>query len=1256
MVDPLLPYLLLGTREYRGWPKAASPRRLEYRPLSWLLGTEHPDDAHTAAYSVPSVPHRLTTEATRKVPGGVPMAVYLWDIDCAQAHRAMGGSTAVEADDAWWRTQVAKVEACLMRHPGGYCYRTRGGLRLVYCLPEPHVVSDGVSEIAWKRRYLQSIAYLARCYDLIADPSISDAVRLLRLPMVTRNGVMQRYERIGDPGRVGVWRYEPTEADAAADLATVRRLAVHAKVWRPALARLAGNVLPTDALRPRAPRTVAARPLSTTAWSQLAADLGRALLGHHGRHGIHMALAGACYDRGIPLAEGPELARAICSHSGETDDRPQVWQTTADRIRGGQAVTGLGHLARHWPDLARVVEAALPHDGGAQAARDELDARGTPEAVSALDVGPILEAALQSPPSGLSVIRVTEGAGKTRAAARVLRAALEALQGYERAPSAKKVLYAAPSHAVAEAVAAELAGQPVTYLRSILSVRAPDGAPACAYHVPLARLAAAGQSAQQWCEGHRRGRSGAPSPCPELATCPARRAAEEAAGAGPPRVVVTVHALLGEGLAAVGPNARVFVDEDPAAVTTVAITRADLEAAVGAMDSFGTSEQFRGPVLRALAAGLERGELPTGDALGVVWARGSEALGGDEGWVSDLQSLYDTTDPTAVLELYAIRAAWTWAEATEEQPAGWRRRAQWAPRLTTSVWARVRHGSVDERLVRASTVHADLARLVAGIVRAQPAAVRSGHGERGVMVVEVAELDPSRRVIRGVMAAPAVAAALSRLGPTVLMDATADVQLLGAVVGAAPPVTDLRVADGAPVTRRLLHWAGGSRRQVLQGTTIRWDLGLGRYLAAALRQAVAFSAVVVVALFGWKSLIDTFRAGTDPEARRLVEIVTSRGGKVLFGHYGGARGRDDWMGADVIISVGDPRPSLAASRAVAAVLGLSADHAAVYRRATAAELSQVAGRLRAPWRTRPALHIHIGTVLPWSWDGRAEVQDLPRGPEGAIDPRVAAEAVTVHGSARLAAAALGVSQRRVERAAQNPCDFNESHIPPSNTIQRYKKAPLGGMCDSAKLMEFSPKLLRFEAPQVVARPTQAELVARAGGAKGLMALLGVPKPQAYHWASGKRRLPDDAAAQIERALGAAEQEPTGTDGGTRGGIQEPRQGPRRGQDGRPPARGRRRARRGRRSTRCGPAGTAARRGAEASAGPATASCARRVSSCPPREGAGTAMTGCGPGCSRCPRRPGRPSPRPWRRYDPSKTTKTDGPEVQAQAWRTRQAR
>jgi len=121
---------------------------------------------------------------------------------------------------------------------------------------------------------------------------------------------------------------------------------------------------------------VPARSLDAGAWEQLAGDLGRALRSHSGRHGVHLALAAACYERGVPLADGPSLARAICSHSGESDDRPQVWETTAQRVAGGQVVTGFGWLAQHAPDLAAAIDAALPR-GGWRSARPTSRPRST---------------------------------------------------------------------------------------------------------------------------------------------------------------------------------------------------------------------------------------------------------------------------------------------------------------------------------------------------------------------------------------------------------------------------------------------------------------------------------------------------------------------------------------------------------------------------------------------------------------------------------------------------------------------------------------------------------------------------------------------------------------------------------------------------------------------------------------------------------------------------------------------------------------
>ena len=62
--DPSLPLFARGPKQYRDWPKALCPGRIEYLPLSHLLTMHHAVDAHLAAYSAPSVPHRLGTDPT----------------------------------------------------------------------------------------------------------------------------------------------------------------------------------------------------------------------------------------------------------------------------------------------------------------------------------------------------------------------------------------------------------------------------------------------------------------------------------------------------------------------------------------------------------------------------------------------------------------------------------------------------------------------------------------------------------------------------------------------------------------------------------------------------------------------------------------------------------------------------------------------------------------------------------------------------------------------------------------------------------------------------------------------------------------------------------------------------------------------------------------------------------------------------------------------------------------------------------------
>lgn len=1132
--DPLLPLVPCDSngRGPRAWPKYQVGRRVSYHRLSWLLTAHHTEDVFTSAYSVPAIERRLAGEAPKALAnrGGVPMVVYLFDYDCTAAHLATGGSGKVFADDVWWALTVQRVAPLLRAHPGGYVYRTRGGARIVYQRPEPLVLRGPVEELQWKREYCGLLAYLARRFGIVCDPTTHDWPRLMRLPHTKREGVVLDLPAIGDPRRILPLEYAPTDPDRERDLDAVRALGERDPRWRSLGRLLAGNTSARAerALRPRA--VVEPREIDAGVLSQLAVDLGVAMRGIVGTHFVHLALAGACYERGVPLVDGPRLGAAISAAKGGSD-RSQTWETTAARVASGLSVRGWDTLQARYPHIAAILDAALPREGGARTLRDELDARGVPEAIPAGDAAETLRAAIDRRDVGPSLVRVTEGAGKTRAAIEVLKTRASAIPEKAKAvPSARKVLYVAPTHAVAEEVAGALAGLRAEYWRSPLAVKDAAGRPLCAKYAQVQPLVQAGHALTAWCK----------SPCPSYEGCPAR--AESVLPLGPdapPAVVVTVHALLEQGAAWAGEDALVIVDEDPEALTAVEITRPELEAAAAAVDLFAPSEAFRGPVVRALAAGLERGELlDGGEAFHEVLARGCAALQGDEGWEGAALAHCGTTDPGELARVFGLRSGWR--QRKTPQGTTWEKRAGWAPWPTRSERERAFVGHADQRLAPASKTLAMIGRLACGIVREAPEGKASR--ERGASRVEVCHRDPSRRVLRGVMASPAVGEALGRYGSTVLLDATADPEVLGALVGGKVPTTTLRVADGAPITREVIYWSAATRRAVFAGDLVRWDHGLARYLAEALGRAVAFTPKPSVALFGWEALIRRFREGNDPTAAELVAIVTRAGGTITFGHYGAARSRNDWKGCDALVSVGDPLQNLGASRAIAAVLGLSHDHQRIYRHLAAAELSQVSGRLRAPWRTKPALHVHVGTVVPLAWDARAAVLELPRGRVDQLVPDEAARAVHVYGSQRLAGASLGAGHRSVKRAMAKGRDSTESpclshshtmgHVTPSE-IELLEAS--GPSCDSARSHTFSgmtPETAAIpagsmETPQVTAPPTfddaaQFALIARAGGPKAVAALLGVHRATAYSWATAKgtRRMPPEARERLEALLDA----------------------------------------------------------------------------------------------------------------------------------------
>jgi hypothetical protein len=332
-------------------------------------------------------------------------------------------------------------------------------------------------------------------------------------------------------------------------------------------------------------------------------------------------------------------------------------------------------------------------------------------------------------------------------------------------------------------------------------------------------------------------------------------------------------------------------------------------------------------------------------------------------------------------------------------------------------------------------------------------------------------------------------------------------------------VTQVRVADGASVRRVLLYWSSASRRGCLdERGAPRWDRGLGRYLAAALREATAGGARRV-ALFSWRALTEQVAAAlagvadADPTLRALAGELQRAGVELVLGYYGATRGRDTWRDCDAFVSVGDPRPNLGTSRAVASALGLAADADAVYRRATAAEASQTAGRARAPWRTAPATWVHVGTVPPASWDARAEVLELPRGAGETIDPRAVRELVHVYGSARSASVVAGAARESVQR--KKSCVSDRSRGVTSNPIQIEIGARVTP-CDTSESHGNSELFRR------IANPSAAKVAA----------ITGASKATAYHWLKGTRAVPPEAAALLLAAYAAeqaAHEEPTDQD-------------------------------------------------------------------------------------------------------------------------------
>jgi hypothetical protein len=199
-----------------GWPENrhhVDDSRAVLAPAGEIMSESFPGDVHFVAYAA-DVPRRHTIALLQQdrfaelVPVvNLRMALAVFDVD------GPGHKDNLPYTDEQWRDEQPKIAGLLQAHRGGYVYRTRGGYRLVYALPEPYALRRKSDDATWTALYKSWCKYLGRRFAIVADLSCADWTRLYRAPRVTRDGVQEERETIGDARALGSWAPEIAARD-----------------------------------------------------------------------------------------------------------------------------------------------------------------------------------------------------------------------------------------------------------------------------------------------------------------------------------------------------------------------------------------------------------------------------------------------------------------------------------------------------------------------------------------------------------------------------------------------------------------------------------------------------------------------------------------------------------------------------------------------------------------------------------------------------------------------------------------------------------------------------------------------------------------------------------------------------------------------------------------------------------------------------------------------------------------------------------
>ena len=758
----------------------------------------------------------------------------------------------------------------------------------------------------------------------------------------------------------------------------------------------------------------------------------------------YLAVAGALCSRGCPLEYVPAVVgRAHLvdpAWSYLLDDRTALASTTVTRYATGQTVSGYATLRADFPGVADAIDYATRRTAAEARVIDQLTAAAgegvplvgvaerlalhlagvaaTAEAVAVraqIDAAPGVEVTAATAGAvithaireayGVTCIAAPPGTGKTQAVL-AHAATLPPIEG--RAAPGSRMAISVPTHKLGKQIAAKLPGRALR-IYSPTSHTQPDGTLTCIYSDSATPLAAGGQSVhKELCDG--RGRD----PCPERARCPAYAGQE---GAPDANLVVGVHGLASALSGYAGTSGTLVVDEPGDPLFTERVTLDQLDGAVRYLDQFVAA--YAVAIAPALDAWRRWFVAPDSVAEGLTYLRHAVEAYAHEVSPDLLEAA--AIEGTAAAVLDAAAGAIRPDARSKAPPIRWSALA--VARVNAARAAELGAASrVLDLLWRGLTAVAP----AEGLLRTAPyaAALDGEDDDRAAVVVGV----------NGQLTA-----ALAHPGPVVILDADValHVPALTKLLGWAPPVTALRVPDGAPIARTILA-ARASRSTWLPRGLPDWPA-----ILPALRWAIAWLAeggetrsvgliapqVIEAAIAhtlapddpgprkAWKACRGT-AASLDRARAHLAPILATWRGRYVLGHYQALEGLDHMADCDATITLMDPRPNLGVERVKALYLGL--DIEGRLDALAGAELGQAHGRLRTVHRTRPGRQLHVGTVAPSGWQGRAvTVAVLPRGPQRATGSIGAAQCRDVRLSLSMSeealAGLLGVSRKTVQR-------------------------------------------------------------------------------------------------------------------------------------------------------------------------------------------------------------------------------------------------